>query len=178
MPKYIENLKERIIIEAKKSLKEKNNLSIRDLAFKCDIAIGTIYNYFDNKETILASIITEDFKECLNKVDELINSSDDFITGAKGIYDGFGEFVAKYLETWKNYQDNQKYQRARIQYHPLLRKLLNEKMENMLKKYGYVYDEDYLELFGEVLINCTLQKDLGIANYMAYIRQLRGGKYE
>ena len=174
MPKYIENLRERIIVSARETLKENRALSMRELAVKCDVASGTIYNYFPNKETILASIIAEDFKQCLENIDMIIEGTCDFLSGSRGIYECFSSFVRTYDEVWKNYQDNLKYQKARNHYHSLLRETLNDKMRRLLTKLNLSYDETYLKLFGEVLIDCTLQSDLGMDNYLAYLKQIGG----
>ena len=59
MPKIVENVRQRILLEAKKQLEETGygNMTIRSIASGCGIGVGTIYNYFSSKDVIVASFI-------------------------------------------------------------------------------------------------------------------------
>lgn len=52
--KRIENLKDNIINEAVKIIKEDpSKLSIRKLASSCNVGVGTMYNYYRNKDEVV-----------------------------------------------------------------------------------------------------------------------------
>ncbi len=63
MPKVIENVKEKLIEQAKKQVLENgySATSIRSVARACGIAIGTVYNYFPSKDMMIASFMSEDW---------------------------------------------------------------------------------------------------------------------
>lgn len=63
MPKIIENVRESLIQEAKKQITEHgySAFSIRAVAKACGIATGTVYNYFESKEMLVASFMAEDW---------------------------------------------------------------------------------------------------------------------
>ncbi len=48
MPKIIENLRERLLAEAKRQVMESGyaNTTVRSIAKACGVGTGTVYNYF------------------------------------------------------------------------------------------------------------------------------------
>ncbi|GLC28775.1 TetR/AcrR family transcriptional regulator [Clostridium omnivorum] len=99
MPKLIENVKEKLIIEGRKTLIEKNykELNIRDIAKQCSIAIGTFYNYFPNKEEFVSEIFMDDWKNTLSLVDTLIPSDKSLRDKLNEIYISLQSFLDKYI---------------------------------------------------------------------------------
>ncbi len=67
MPKIIENLETRLIEEAKKQITESgySAMTIRSVAKKCGVGVGTVYNYFPSKEAMLATYMLADWKDCI-----------------------------------------------------------------------------------------------------------------
>lgn len=65
MPKIINNLREKLMVKGREILifKGYNSLNIRDLVKECDIAIGTFYNYYKNKDEIVNAIIKADWEK-------------------------------------------------------------------------------------------------------------------
>lgn len=63
MPKIIDNLKGKILGEAKNQLLTAGyaKMTIRSVAAACKISVGTIYNYFDSKDMVIATILLEDW---------------------------------------------------------------------------------------------------------------------
>ena len=76
-----------MIISKEKILKESRDLvasegldalSIRKLAKKCDLAVGTIYNYFSSKDDLMISTI-ESVWEDIFRIDQATKNGDDFL---------------------------------------------------------------------------------------------------
>ena len=65
MPKIIENIRERAIEEARGELLRSGYaaLTIRGIAAKLGIGLGTFYNYFPSKEYLAAAVMLEDWQE-------------------------------------------------------------------------------------------------------------------
>lgn len=99
MPKILENIKEKLIIEGRKILIEQNykQLNIRDIAKNCGIGIGTFYNYFSNKEDFVSEIFRDDWKNTLCLADELMSSNEPFKEKVRKIYFSMQGFVDKYI---------------------------------------------------------------------------------
>ena len=70
MPKLIPELRERIIAAAKVRVlqSEDHDFTTRQIAEDCGIAAGTVYNYFHNKEELLANVMLEDWKQCVERI--------------------------------------------------------------------------------------------------------------
>jgi AcrR family transcriptional regulator len=99
MPKIIENVREKLILEGRKTLIEKNykELNIREIAKGSGIAIGTFYNYFSNKEEFVSHIFKDDWKCTLDLADKLKASNEPFKEKIEMIYLSMQSFVDKYL---------------------------------------------------------------------------------
>lgn len=65
MPKIIENLRERLIAQAKTLLADSGYgaLSIRSVAAGCGVGVGTVYNYFSSKDELTAAVMLEDWNQ-------------------------------------------------------------------------------------------------------------------
>ena len=71
MPKIIENVREQIIAEAKRQVVELGyeNTTMRSVASGCGIAVGTVYNYFQSKDMLIASFILRDWLVCIESIE-------------------------------------------------------------------------------------------------------------
>ena len=80
MPKILEDPRDRILTEAREMIKENGyeELSMRKLAKACDIGIGTLYNYFKNKHSIVLEIIRLDWELSLNRLEKVRGLSGKF----------------------------------------------------------------------------------------------------
>ena len=67
MPKIIENLKPRLLEEAKRQVMENGYgaMTIRSVAVQCGVGVGTVYNYFPSKEAMTASFMLDDWQQCI-----------------------------------------------------------------------------------------------------------------
>ncbi len=70
MPKIIENVREQILTVAKKQLSEQGykKTTIRSVAKECEIAVGTVYNYFKSKDILIASFVLQDWNDCIKAI--------------------------------------------------------------------------------------------------------------
>jgi AcrR family transcriptional regulator len=86
MPKIIDNLKEKILIEAKRQVFScgYSETTIRSVAAECGIAAGTIYNYYPSKDYLIAAFILEDWMALLNELKGIANQYNS-VQAIKGI---------------------------------------------------------------------------------------------
>ena len=87
MPKIIENLKEQLLQEAKRQIAERGyaQTTIRSIAAGCGVGVGTVYNYFQSKEMLIATFMYEEWKKYLEEMSML--SQGDPKIFLKGVYD-------------------------------------------------------------------------------------------
>lgn len=70
MPKVIENLKEKILEEADRQLREAgySAMTIQSIARACGVGVGTVYNYFSSKDEILLACVAEAWSDCMETI--------------------------------------------------------------------------------------------------------------
>ena len=70
MPKIIENVRQTLLEEAKRQIKENGyaKTTIRSVAGACNVGVGTVYNYFESKDMLIATFMLEDWMECLREM--------------------------------------------------------------------------------------------------------------
>ena len=71
MPKIIENLREKLVLEAKRQVAEcgYDALTIRSVAAACGVGVGTVYNYFASKDALIAGFMLEDWQRCIGAIE-------------------------------------------------------------------------------------------------------------
>lgn len=99
MPKILPNIREKIIEEGDKMLIEGgyNNLNIREIAKRCDIGTGTLYNYFSNKDELVKEIVQKDWNTLTYLAKDLINTDSKFKEKIETIYTHITKFLSKYI---------------------------------------------------------------------------------
>ena len=75
MPKIIENLESKLIEEAYKQVMQSGYgaFTIRSVAKACGVGIGTVYNYFQSKDDLLAAFLLRDWRNCMTVI---VNTSE------------------------------------------------------------------------------------------------------
>lgn len=98
MPKILENVKENLLQEAKRQVFEigYSSVTIRSVASACGIGVGTVYNYFESKDELIAGFMLEDWGECLRAIDEKCIASERIEPVLRCIFDELRAFADKY----------------------------------------------------------------------------------
>jgi len=86
VPKILKNVREQLLTEAKKQVFERgySDTTIRSVAGACGLGVGTVYNYFESKEMLVAAFVYEDWKKYLSDIQRL-PPNDSYVL-LKGIY--------------------------------------------------------------------------------------------
>ena len=100
MPKIFKNAKEHILKVSEEIINEKgfDALTIRDVAKRSGYGVGTIYNYFSTKISILASLVLEEWQEDEKVLNEKIEKSPTFLDSIKEVYLQINNFFQKHRE--------------------------------------------------------------------------------
>lgn len=104
MSKTIKNPRNLILDNAKKVLYKEgySKLSIRRVAKECDIAIGTIYNYFPSKQELIVEMMVDFWDEFFYNLKNILNPNDDFYKNLSIIFHSLKKFIGKFKEIWLN----------------------------------------------------------------------------
>lgn len=105
MPKKIENLRAHILQDARKILEQQGyeELTIRRVADDCNIAVGTVYNYFPSKEMLAGSVMLEDWQKILQEASIQCSKAKNLPQAVKYVYQGVLSFAEQYRSAWRGY---------------------------------------------------------------------------
>lgn len=98
MPKIIANIREKLLEEAKKQMLEQGYaaMTIRSVASACGVGVGTVYNYFESKDILIASFMLEDWFECKREIESKCKAAKEPKEALRSVYEGICSFREKY----------------------------------------------------------------------------------
>ncbi len=126
MPKIIENLESRLLEEARKQVLEQGYaaVTIRSVAKACGVGVGTVYNYFPSKDSLLAHFMLIAWKDCIAIIEAVSNYSDRPIQVLRCMHDQLTMFVQKHQSILKDEAAAASFSGSFSRYHGMLRQQL------------------------------------------------------
>ena len=123
MPKLIENLKNKLMDEARLQVRTNgySATTIRSVASACGVGVGTVYNYFSSKDELLAAYMLEDWTHCMAEICAVSSASDTPEAVERCIYDQLTLYVAQHKSVIRDKAATVRFAGAFIQYHHILR---------------------------------------------------------
>lgn len=103
MPKTLTNVKEDILAVTRQMIKENgySELNIRNIASRCGVATGTVYNYYSSKDEIITEILLTEWKLMLRRIDQNAKTSTSpTIEGLEAIYKELNSFMINVHGKW------------------------------------------------------------------------------
>jgi len=155
MPKIIEGAREKILANARMRLFENGyqHLSLREVAKESGIATGTIYNYFANKDYLIANIMLEDWGNVTKKMDECVKTASTVKEGIFGICNAISEFADIYANIWKQPSVAAAATPDRRHRKEFLTAQLTERIHCLLEEKGYGEKREFDALIIELILS-------------------------
>ena len=152
MPKIIKNLENRLIEEARKQI-EKNGysgLTMRSVAEACGVGVGTVYNYFDSKDALLATYMLEDWKRCISAINAVSTYSDTPAPVLRCMYDQLVNYAAQHQGIFKDKAAASAFSATFTRYHLMLRDQLAAPLQK------FCHDAFHAEFIAEALLSWSM----------------------
>lgn len=181
MPKIIKDPKEKILKVSIKELETKGyeKLSMREVAKKSGIGLGTIYNYFDDKLSIIAEIISIDWNKSLNELNNSLNEVTSVEEGIRLIYQTIHDFWFTHKEFLTSIQV-----KNLATYlgkgHAILISRTSKIIKNLYLKLNEEIKEPDLILLTNILISSSTSEDINVNDLINFLKRfvLKGGNNE
>lgn len=164
MPKVIENIRETILKTAKNTLLSDgyDKLSLRGVSGQCNIAVGTIYNYFPSKIALITAIMLEDWTVQKDIMQRACANAENVETGIQSIFTNLHEFSLVYQDVWhmamhsKEVKDEMINGRSRRQ---MLIEQLAELICELLERFKMPYDSFLPRFIATSLLTYIMEPD-------------------
>ncbi len=154
MPKILTDVQSNILTTAKKLLLTEgyHKMSMRELAKKCNIAVGTVYNYYDSKLILCANLIDVDWKIALDNMSLEVKTATSVQEGLEGIYQEIKNFAMIYKPFWASVTDDDMNRSDLQKYRPLLIDLIDQQIQDLFERFDHHEDEQYVRALAELLM--------------------------
>lgn len=162
MPKILEDIRGQLLAATRESLETGGYkaLSMRGVAASCSIAVGTIYNYFQSKEEMVAYVMMQDWEKALAQMDDAVEQETSFAEGLTGIYLAIKSFAKQYEKIWFQFSQGGGAGAVIARYHVMLRNQLVEKVQRLSEGCGLMNTEPLFPLLAETVLVAALQHDM------------------
>ena len=133
MPKIIENLKIRLLAEAKDQIEQSGyeSVTIRSIAKGCGVGVGTVYNYFPSKERLIATHLLEDWKVCVDTIRQASDCAQSPQPILECIYEQLTGFASRHQAIFRDEAAASGFAGSFSQYHAMLRSQLSEPLRKL-----------------------------------------------
>lgn len=158
MPKIIENIREKLLEEAKRQVEEMgySAMTIRSVATACGVGVGTVYNYFPSKDMLVANFMLEDWMMCLGHIQEKCTEESDAKEVLHRIYVELLEFRKKYTGLFSDENALGSYSASFPKRHQLLRAQLSAHILILTRKQTKADPEFLADFIAEAMLTWTM----------------------
>lgn len=153
MPKIIENLKDRLLLEARQQLEQGGYeaVTIRSIAKGCGVGVGTVYNYFPSKEALIATHLLEDWNQCVAAIQACADNARNPQPVLESIYMQLVGFAQRHMAIFSSEEAASGFAGSFSQNHGLLRSQLAQPL-------GKFCDSEFAAQFvAESLLTWSMQ---------------------
>ncbi len=154
MPKMIENLRERLMEEARQQTTQNgySAMTIRSVAAACGVGVGTVYNYFPSKDALLAAFMLEDWQKCMEAIDACAQASGAEKEILRCMYDQLTIFLQLHNGVFCDREAGSRFGKTMGDYHGMLREQLAKPLRSLCD------DTFTADFIAEAMLTWTIQQ--------------------
>lgn len=160
MPKIIENVRGKLIDEAKEqiALNGYESVTIRSIAKGCGLGLGTFYNYFKSKDLLIATFLLEDWKERIKNITEKHTTESNPMVVVNDLHNEVTSFIKEYNSIFTSPTAIKSFSMSGPGYHKFVRNQVAEPIYNSCVLAG-IENAEFLSLFvAESVLTWTVAK--------------------
>ncbi len=159
MPKIFDGLQMKILKEAKhQSLTNGySRMTIRSVAKACDIAVGTIYNYYPSKEFLTASFILLDWFPVEKEIQRQCEITTEPMEVLRGVYNTLERFISEYRSLFEDKSALQSSSTMFRTRHQELRHRLARMLQDICVKQAKIASEFLPEFIAEAFLAWSIE---------------------
>ena len=172
MPKIIEDVENRILRAARERLLggDLSSFSARGIAEDCGIAVGTIYNYYRDKESLMGAVMAQDWQAELQKAAKKIAVVPSPEAGVLCLYEAMRSFSASYAAVWANYPTGEGFGALFRARHKLLLSQIEGQLSALFDRFELVLPSGQRTLLSELIIAASQHPEVAEADFLSFIR--------
>ena len=162
MPKLLPNLEESFLEHARQILCSEGYaaLSIRRLAAECQTATGTVYNYYRNKDELVARVMMTDWRMAMRQMELSAQTAGTLEEGMGEMYRAIAAFVMLYQSAWSQYAQTGGSGGAIASHHAQLREQIAHRLCELAERTTNGEVLPVASLLAETLLSAAVQPDL------------------
>ena len=172
MPKIIEDVENRILRAARQRLLggDLSSFSARGIAEDCGIAVGTIYNYYRDKESLMGAVMAQDWQAEIGRAAEEIAAVPSPEAGVLCLYEAMGAFSRVYEAVWAAAPTGEGFGSLFRTRHMQLLAQIEEQLAALYGRFGPVPEKGRLVLLSELILAASQHPEVGPEDLVSFIR--------
>lgn len=171
MPKIIDNVMDMVVTYSKKVLLSKgyHALTMREIATACNIAPGTVYNYFESKDELIAGIMLEDWLIEVKKATISCKRARSSVSGFSSIFNAIRSFTMIYKDVFADYGN---IPGDFNQYHEKLSNQIEKLVQIVIERYGTGSTPDPTHFISELLLRGGLDFTVDFEDMSPFLEKI------
>ena len=172
MPKIIEDVENRILRSARQRLLggDLSSFSARGIAEDCGIAVGTIYNYYRDKDSLMAAVMAQDWQAELEKAGDRIASAPSPEAGVLCLYEAMRSFSRVYESVWASYPTGEGFGSLFRTRHRQLLSQIEALLSALFARFGPIPDRGQRILLSELILAAGQHPEIEPSDLLSFIR--------
>lgn len=172
MPKIIEDVENRILRAARERLLggDLSSFSARGIAEDCGIAVGTIYNYYKDKESLMAAIMAQDWQAELQRAGEAVAAAPSVEAGILCLYEAMRSFSRVYEGVWAAAPTGEGFGSLYRTRHRMLLIQIEEQLIALYSRFGPKPVQGKLILLSELILAASQHAEVSEDDLVSFIR--------